>query len=89
MHKTIKYIDEDFTEKEFEVDVEYEFKPYIYGEDADGNRGQQRWYIDWYVDMVYLSGQVYKPDIKLKVRISDFIDKWIYENGDELLEHRG
>jgi hypothetical protein len=85
MRKDIKYFDE-ITETEYTIDVDFIIHREMYGEDADGNRGRMVNEIDWDIEAVTLNDKVVKlTDIKLKVRIIDFLEDWINDNGDTLM----
>ena len=86
MNLTIDFTDEDFTEKEYQIEVEVDFEYSSYGNDADGNRGISTYEADWSVESVILDGQVYKPDLGLKKRIVEYVGKYLDKNLDYVLE---
>jgi hypothetical protein len=86
MNLTIDFTDEDFTEKEFQIEVEVGFEYSEYGADSDGNRGISTYEADWSIESVILDGQVYKPDLGLKKRIAKFVGKYLDDNIDYVLE---
>lgn len=85
MNKTILFIDEDFTDLEYELDLELTFDSYEYGADADGNRGEMRTDIDWMIESVRLDSQPIKPERNLRIRMIDHIERWIDNNGSDLV----
>jgi hypothetical protein len=85
MNIQIEFSDED-SDKQYLIEVYLGFERYMYGEDADGNRGQAQYEIDWNIESVWDNNQMIKPDLKLKKKIVAFVEDYVMMKGDQLLE---
>ena len=74
------YLDNE-SQQGYSVDAYEEFHRELYGDDADGNRGEMRWFSDgvtiekWY----YMDKEISEPDERIVDKMNDILEKHEFE----------